>query len=125
MTANVKIFVDERPAAVKVPNSASASESQMKRPQPTRVKEGIQGGRKRINVSWLETGPAPKGRVWVVAAKASPSSGREDRHFRRSFTEVVGGEVSAGQEVIGVNQTRNLRPRGGGCSFRMSDLHQD
>ncbi len=121
MTANVKIFVDERPAAVKVPNSALrfrlADEEVSTNPG-----EGGNPGRKEKaqQVSeGRETGPASKGRVWVVGREGKPipldvMTGISDG----SFTEVVGGEVSAGQEVIiGINQDKKPPPKRGWLFF--------
>jgi HlyD family secretion protein len=121
MTANVKIFVDERPAAVKVPNSALrfrlAEEEVSSNPG-----EGGNPGRK-VKAQQVsegrETGPASKGRVWVVGREGKPTpldvmTGISDG----SFTEVVGGEVSAGQEVItGINQDKKPPSKRGRLFF--------
>jgi HlyD family secretion protein len=121
MTANVKIFVDERPAAVKVPNSALrfrlAEEEGSSNPG-----EGGNPGRKEKaqQVSeGRETGPASEGRVWVVGREGKPMpldvvTGISDG----SFTEVLGGEVSAGQEVIiGINQDKKPPSKRGRLFF--------
>ena len=117
MTANVKIFVDVRPAAVKVPNSAlrfrPAEEEGSSNPgsggnpgRNEKVEEGSEG---------REKGFASKGRVWVVGrkGKAVPLDvlmGISDG----SFTEVVSGEISAGQEVItGINKDKETPSKGG------------
>jgi HlyD family secretion protein len=121
MTANVKIFVDERPAAVKVPNSAlrfrladeevSINPGDGGNPGRTEKAQQVSEGR--------ETGPASKGRVWVVGREGKPipldvMTGISDGRF----TEVVGGEVNAGQEVItGINQDKKLPPKRGWLFF--------
>jgi HlyD family secretion protein len=121
MTANVKIFVDERPAAVKVPNSALRF-SPADEEGSTNQGEGGNPGRKEKpqQVSeGRETGPTSKGRVWVVGREGKPipldvMTGISDG----SFSEVVGGEVSAGQDVIiGVNQDKKLPPKRGWLFF--------
>jgi HlyD family secretion protein len=116
MTANVKILVDERSAALKVPNSALrfrlAAEKVSSNPG-----EGENPGRKEKaqQVSeGRETGFASKGRVWVIGHEGKPMpldvmTGISDG----TFTEVVGGEVRAGQEVIiGINQDKKAPSKG-------------
>jgi HlyD family secretion protein len=121
MTANVEIFVDERPAALKVPNSALrfrlAEEEVSSNPG-----EGGNPGRKEKSQQvseGRETGPASKGRVWVVGREGKPTpldivTGISDG----SFTEVVSGEISAGQEIIiGINQDKKAPTKGGRLFF--------
>jgi HlyD family secretion protein len=121
MTANVKIYVVERPAAVRVPNSAlrfRLAEEEVS----SNAREGGNPGRKEKaqHVSEdRETGPASRGRVWVVGREGKPMpldvmTGISDG----SFTEVVGGEVSAGQEVIiGINQEKKAPSKSGRLFF--------
>jgi HlyD family secretion protein len=117
MTANVKIFVDERPAAVKVPNSAlrfrpaeeelSSNPGSGGNPGRNEKSQPVSKGR--------ETGPTSKGRVWVVGREGKPMpldvrTGISDG----SFTEVVSGEISAGQEVItGIKGDKEAPSKGG------------
>jgi HlyD family secretion protein len=116
MTANVKILVDERAAALKIPNSAlrfrPAGEDVSSNPG-----EGASAEQKEKSQQLSEgreTGPASKGRVWVVGREGKPMpldviTGISDE----SFTEVVSGEISAGQEVItGINQDKKAPSKG-------------
>jgi HlyD family secretion protein len=121
MTANVKIFVDERPAAVKVPNSAlrfRMADEEASKNQGEGGNPGRKGKDQQVSEG-RETGPASKGRVWVLGREGKPipldvMTGISDG----SFTEVVGGEVSAGQEVIiGVNQDKKPPPKRGWLFF--------
>jgi HlyD family secretion protein len=121
MTANVKILVEQCPAAVKVPNSALrfrlAEEELSSNPGEggsTRRKEKAQ----QVSED-RETGLSSKGRVWVVGRDGKPMpldviTGISDG----SFTEIVGGEVSVGQEVIiGINQDKKLPSKSGRLFF--------
>lgn len=121
MTANVEIFVDERPAALKVPNSAlrfrlseeEVSSNPGEGADPKKKEKSQQVSEDR------ETGPASKGRVWVVGREGKPTpldivTGISDG----SFTEVVSGEINAGQEIIiGINQDKKAPTKGGRLFF--------
>jgi HlyD family secretion protein len=121
MTANVKILVDERAAALRIPNSAlrfrpageEVSSGTGSRGNPGRNEKAQQVSERR------ETSPASKGRVWVVGREGKPVpldviTGISDG----SFTEVVGGEIGAGHEVItGINQDKKGPSKGGRLFF--------
>jgi HlyD family secretion protein len=121
MTANVKIFVDERPAAVKVPNSAlrfRLAEEEGSSDPGSGENTGGNGKARQVSEGG-ETSPASKGRVWVLGREGKPMpldviTGISDG----SFTEVVSGGISAGQEVItGINQDKKAPSKGGRLFF--------
>ena len=121
MTASVKIFVDERPSALKVPNSALRFRFGEEEVSANPVAEGGQGRKEKAphdSEGW-GTGPASKGRVWVVGREGKPvplevTTGISDG----SFTEIISGEVSAGQEVIlGIHQDKKAPSKRGRLFF--------
>lgn len=100
MTANVKIVVDQRPNALKVPTAAlrfrppGEPEDTVRRGQP--LPEGVQG------------------LVWIASAEGKPTPvplklGIGDGNF----VEVLSGDLGAGQEVI-VGAPEPTTPAGGG-----------
>ena len=106
MTANVRIVVDQKPSVLKVPNAALRF-----RPQGVEVDRGPGGGPGqpggRGGVS---------GRVWILGPDARPKPlsvqlGISDG----TFTEVLDGGLSDGQEVVvGSTERSTPQPSGGG-----------
>ena len=90
MTANAKILTEERKDVLKVPNEAL-------RFRPTQA----DGTPVKLEVKKREEGAGIPGRVWVVDANQQPAPlslrlGVSDG----KFTEILKGEIKAGQEII-------------------------
>ena len=119
MTANVRVVVEEKPSVLKIPNAAlrfrpQTAAGDAERPQRQRP-GGAQGTRPGRPQAVQERGGL-QGRVWIVGPDGNPKPitvqlGITDG----SFTEVVGGDLGEGQEVIvGGSERTAPRPAGGG-----------
>lgn len=117
MTANVRIVVDQKASALKVPNSAlrfrppasegdAISASQAGRPRGAGEKPAERAGLSgRV---WL---PGPDGKPKAVSIHLGISDG--------TFTEVLAGELKEGQEVIvGTAERPGARPGSSGPRLR-------
>lgn len=90
MTANAKILTEERGDVLKAPNEAL-------RFRPS----GADGAPIKLDIRKREEGPGLPGRVWVLDANGQPAA----RSVRLGvsdgkFTEVLAGELRAGESVI-------------------------
>ncbi len=98
MTANVRIVVDQKPSVLKVPNAAL-------RFRPQGVQGDTPGGSGPVRAGGSAAPAAqargPAGRVWVLGPEGKPQSiGVQLGISDGSFTEVLDGKVTEGQEVI-------------------------
>lgn len=98
MTANVRIVIEQKESVLQVPNAAlrfrppGLETTERERPARPGGGSGPAGGR---------GGGAPAGRVWIVGPDGKPAAvpvqlGIGDG----TFTEVAGGELKEGQQVI-------------------------
>jgi HlyD family secretion protein len=113
MTANVRVVVDRRPAALKVPNAAlrfrpAGVEADGAFPAP--------GAPARPAPARPTAGPPPRGaevtgRVWVLGPDGKPAAVRVRLGISDGqFTEVLDGALREGQEVI-VGSAERSAPR--------------
>lgn len=134
MTANVRIVVDQKASALKVPNAAlrfrppgagvegapSGDRSPGVRGEAPAI-PGQQAPGGRAFAERSGAGGGLTGRVWVLAADGTPRPvqlrlGASDG----TFTEVLGGDLAEGQEVIVASaEPRQPRPGRGGPGFRL------
>jgi HlyD family secretion protein len=104
MTANVRIVVAERAHALKVPNTAlrwEPARREMAGPRPVSVTPPVEAARLFRDVSPPEAREESVGQVWIrdgngrlraIAVRLGLTDG--------TFTEVVGGDLNAGQEIV-------------------------
>jgi HlyD family secretion protein len=120
MTANVRVVVDRKATVLKVPNAALRFRPQgMEGEGPTpggpqaQARQARPGGMPAAHGAQAR---GPGGRVWVLGADGKPTAvplrlGISDG----TFTEVLGGALTEGQEVM-VGSTERPSPRAPGGS---------
>ncbi len=113
MTANVRIVVDHKPSALKIPNAAL----RFRPPGPASPEASLASRPQSPHAGGPRERSAAK--VWILGADGKPSPvplaiGITDG----TFTEVLEGNLKEGQELIVGGSERPARPQGTGPQLR-------